>query len=69
MDVRRAEARDFEAVTALLEELGRATVTPATRDECRRVFLDQLDEDGAGPLVVEDGAAWWPAAPCTSGRG
>lgn len=55
MEVRRAEARDFEGVTALLEELGRARVTAETEAECRRVFAAQLQEDGAGPLVVEDG--------------
>jgi GNAT superfamily N-acetyltransferase len=53
--VRRAEPADFEPVTTLLEELGRAKVTPDTRDEARRVFLAQLKEPGAGPLVVEDG--------------
>ena len=55
MRVRRAGPGDFGAVTALLEELGRAKVTPATREAAQRVFLDQLDEPGAGPLVVEDG--------------
>jgi GNAT superfamily N-acetyltransferase len=55
VDVRRAEARDFDAVTALLEELGRAVVTEETEAQCRRVFLAQLEEEGAGPLVVEDG--------------
>ena len=55
MKVRRAEPTDFESVTTLLEELGRAKVTPDTRDEARRVFLAQLKEPGAGPLVVEDG--------------
>ncbi len=55
MDVRRAGPHDFEAVTGLLEELGRATVTDATRAECKRVFDAQLEEEGAGPLVVEDG--------------
>lgn len=55
MRVRRAEPRDFGAVTALLEELGRARVTAETRDDARRVFLAQLEEPGAGPLVVEDG--------------
>ena len=55
MNVRRAEPRDFGAVTALLEELGRAKVTAGTRVEAHAVFLAQLDEPGAGPLVVEDG--------------
>ena len=63
MRPRRAEPRDFEAVTSLLEELGRAEVTAATREEARRVFLAQLEEPGAGPLVVEDGGE--PIACCS----
>lgn len=55
MKIRRAGPGDFESVTALLEELGRAKVTAATHAEVRRVFLAQLEEPGAGPLVVEDG--------------
>jgi hypothetical protein len=36
--VRSAEAHDFERVTALLESLGRAKVTPETRVHCRGIF-------------------------------
>lgn len=54
--VRAARAEDFEAVTALLEELGRELVTPETEDDCRRVFEAQVADSGSGPLVVEDGA-------------
>ncbi len=53
MKVRRAREDEFEAVTTLLEELGRARVTEETRAEAERVFLAQLAEPGAGPLVVE----------------
>lgn len=54
--VRRAEERDFQAVTALLEELGRAGVTPETREACRLVFERQLASPGAAHLVAENGA-------------
>ena len=54
MRVRRAEPGDFGSVTALLEELGRAKVTAQTREAARQVFEAQLEEPGAGPLVVED---------------
>lgn len=52
--VRAARPADFEAVTRLLEELGRALVTAETEDECRVVFETQVAEAGSGPLVVED---------------
>jgi GNAT superfamily N-acetyltransferase len=52
--VRPAEARDFQAVTTLLEELGREHVTPQTREAAHAVFCAQLDDPGAAPLVVED---------------
>lgn len=51
--VRAARAEDFDAVTSLLEELGRDVVTPETETECRRVFEAQVAESGSGPLVVE----------------
>ena len=53
MRVRRAAPGDFGSVTALLEELGRAKVTAQTREAARQVFEAQLEEPGAGPLVVE----------------
>ena len=55
MRTRPAEAGDFEVVAALLEELGRAPVTDATRDRCRALFLDQLADPAADHAVVEDG--------------
>lgn len=53
MRVRAAEPRDFAAVTALLEELGRAHVTRATETACREVYERQLTDAEAAPLVVE----------------
>jgi GNAT superfamily N-acetyltransferase len=55
MRVRPAAASDFERVTELLEELGRAQVTDATRDACERVFVAQVEGGDSSPLVVEDG--------------
>lgn len=52
--VRAARTEDFDAVTRLLEILGRAEVTPATEAACRAVFEAQVAESGSGPLVVED---------------
>jgi (aminoalkyl)phosphonate N-acetyltransferase len=52
--VRSAERGDFEAVTALLEELGRATVTDETRARCRRLFDDHTERDDASHLFAED---------------
>ncbi len=57
MKVRAAEPADFEAVTALLELLGRARVTDATRDECRALFELQLADPQADHLLVDEGAA------------
>jgi ribosomal protein S18 acetylase RimI-like enzyme len=51
--VRRAEAKDFPAVTALLEELGRARVTPGTREAARAVYEAQLRSEEAAHLVAE----------------
>jgi GNAT superfamily N-acetyltransferase len=55
MTVRPAERRDFPLVSALLEELGRATVTDATRDECRAIFERHLDDPMAAHLVAYEG--------------
>jgi GNAT superfamily N-acetyltransferase len=52
--VRAAVADDFEAVRALLEELGRARVTEETRDGCRAMFERHLRDDHASHLVAED---------------
>lgn len=54
MKVRLAEADDFERVTALLEELGRAVVTDATRDDVRALYMRHLDDERASHLVAED---------------
>lgn len=54
MRVRRAGAGDFEAVTRLLEELGREAVGPETEEACREVFVAQVEGAQAAPLVVED---------------
>jgi GNAT superfamily N-acetyltransferase len=53
--IRLADHGDFEAVTALLEELGRATVTDETRDICRALFEEHVADGEANHLVVEDG--------------
>ena len=54
MKVRSAEPRDFDAVTLLLEELGRATVTEETRDRCREIYAAQVSESGSDHLVAEN---------------
>ncbi|HEY2604061.1 MAG TPA: GNAT family N-acetyltransferase [Thermoleophilaceae bacterium] len=54
MKIRSAEPHDFEAVTLLLEELGRATVTDETRDRCREIYAAQVSEPGSDHLVAED---------------
>jgi GNAT superfamily N-acetyltransferase len=53
--VRLADHDDFEAVTALLEELGRAKVTDETREICRALFEEHVADSEAAHLVVEDG--------------
>ena len=55
MSVRRAEARDFADVTNLLEELGRARVTPETRDAARELYAAQLASGDAAHLVADRG--------------
>jgi GNAT superfamily N-acetyltransferase len=52
--VRPASAGDFEAVTALLEELGRPVVS--NRDSGRAVYERQLADSSAPHLVAEDSA-------------
>ena len=54
MRVRSAEPRDFDAVTALLELLGRTPVTDATRDRCREVYAAQVSDLTADHLVAEN---------------
>lgn len=55
--MRGAEPRDFADVTALLEELGRAVVTPATREAARAVYESQLAAADTAHLVAQDGEA------------
>lgn len=54
MTIRSAEPRDFEAVSLLLETLGRPAVTDETRERCREVYLAQLADPNAGHLVADD---------------
>ena len=56
MKVRLAAAHDFEAVIALLEELGRPQVTEETRDGCLAMFERHLRDGSAAHLVAEDEA-------------
>jgi PhnO protein len=52
--VRPATAEDFKAVCALLADLGRPAVTAGSSSGCQRVFLEDLDDDGADHLVAVD---------------
>jgi len=54
MKGRSAEPRDFEAVTTLLELLGRKEVTDETRDRCREIYAAQVSDPGSDHLVVEN---------------
>ena len=54
MNVRLADAGDFETVTALLAELGRPAVTDATRDHCRAMFEEHMADGDAAHLVADD---------------
>jgi GNAT superfamily N-acetyltransferase len=54
MKIRSAEPRDFDAVTDLLERLGRAQVTDETRDRCREVYAAQVSDPAVDHLVAED---------------
>jgi GNAT superfamily N-acetyltransferase len=49
--VRLARPDDFDAVTALLEELGRPVVTD--RETCQRVYTRDLEDPEAAHLVAE----------------
>jgi GNAT superfamily N-acetyltransferase len=51
--IRAARGDDFEGVTALLEALGRATVTGATRDDVRAVYRAQVLDPSSHHMVVE----------------
>jgi GNAT superfamily N-acetyltransferase len=54
--IRAAEPQDFDAVTALLEELGRQQVTDETRDRCREIYAAQLSDPTVAHLVAVDDA-------------
>ncbi len=53
MRVRSASPEDFQPVCDLLEELGRAPVTTATREACGRLWAYQLVDDQTSHLVGE----------------
>ena len=50
--IRAARGDDFEAVTPLLEKLGRAKVTPETRDHCEALFRQQVVDPNAHHMVA-----------------
>lgn len=54
MRIRPATRADFEAVTALLEELGRPQVGDETRDDARAIFEEQVVDPNAHHIVAED---------------
>ena len=51
--IRAARGDDFEAVTALLEGLGRPAVTEETREDARAVYRHQVLDPDAHHMVVE----------------
>jgi GNAT superfamily N-acetyltransferase len=54
MRVRAARRDDFEAVTRLLEELGRPTVSAATEADCRAVYDKQIFDPDSHHILAED---------------
>jgi GNAT superfamily N-acetyltransferase len=54
MRVRAARRDDFEAVTRLLEELGRPAVTAATEADCRAVYDKQIFDPDSHHILAED---------------
>jgi GNAT superfamily N-acetyltransferase len=52
--IRPATRADFDAVTGLLEELGRPQVGDATREDCQAVFEEQVVDPNAHHVVAED---------------
>ena len=54
MRVRPATRADFDAVTGLLEELGRPQVGEATRADALAVFEEQVVDPNAHHVVAED---------------
>lgn len=53
MNIRRVEEADFEAVTRLIEGLGRPRLTASNRESLRRVFDVLRSEPNAVFLVAE----------------
>jgi GNAT superfamily N-acetyltransferase len=53
MRIRAARRDDFDAVTRLLEELGRPHVGAAEEPDCRAVFDEQVVDPDAHHLVAE----------------
>lgn len=53
--VRPAEARDFDAVGALLQQLGRPAVTALNRVELEAIYRQHLGSMDTGSLVAEIG--------------
>jgi GNAT superfamily N-acetyltransferase len=51
--IRAARGDDFDGVTALLEGLGRPTVTDATREDARAVYRTQVLDPNTHHMVVE----------------
>ena len=54
ISIRAARGDDFEAVARLLEALGRAPVTDATRAEVEALFRQQVVDPTAHHMVAED---------------
>jgi GNAT superfamily N-acetyltransferase len=54
MNVRAARREDFEAVTQLLEELGRPVVGAAEAPDARAVYDEQVVDPNAHHIVAED---------------
>jgi GNAT superfamily N-acetyltransferase len=52
--VRAARRDDFEAVTRLLEELGRPLVPTAVEEDCRAVYEAQIVDPTVHHIVAED---------------
>jgi GNAT superfamily N-acetyltransferase len=52
--IRGARRDDFEAVTRLLEDLGRPLVPEATEADCRAVYDEQVIDPNTHHIVAED---------------
>jgi len=53
-EIRSVGLDDFEAVAALLEELGRPAVTEEAIGACRDVFESHLSDERASHLIAEE---------------